>query len=111
MQDFLYKALEGEAKINSSTLYPYDIVEKILNSREESELLEAQWRQLPNYVTEDMNAIVIADVSGSMKGRPMASSVGLALYFVEHNQGAYHNIFMTFSEKTDIITVKGETLK
>lgn len=109
--EFIDKALTGEEKINSSTLYPYDIVEKILYKNEDSRTLEAQWRQLPNYVEEGTNAIVMADVSGSMYGRPMATSIGLAIYFAERNKGAYHNLFMTFSESPSICTVKGDTLE
>lgn len=107
---FISKAVTGEEKINSSTLYPYDIVEKILYGREDSKALEAQWRQLPNYVEEGTNAIVMADVSGSMSGRPMATSIGLAIYFAERNKGDYHNLFMTFSSNPQIVQLKGETL-
>ena len=110
-EEFIDNAIIGETKINSSTLYPYDIVEKILYKREDSKVLEAQWRQLPNYVEEGTNAIVVADVSGSMTGRPMATSIGLALYFAERNTGAYHNLFMTFSDKPSVVTLKGDTLK
>lgn len=109
--EFINGAMTGEVKINSSTLYPYDIVEKIMYKHEEDKALEAQWRQLPNYVSEDVNAIVIADVSGSMSGRPMATSVGLAIYFAERNKGPYHNLFMAFSNSSDIVSLKGETLK
>lgn len=110
-QKYLGEALAGREKIHSSVLYPYDIVEKILYSREDSKVLEAQWRQLPDYLGEGMDAIVMADVSGSMWGRPMATSIGLAIYFAEHNRGAYHNMFMTFSEKPETVEIKGETLE
>lgn len=110
-KNYINRAVRGEAKINSSTLYPYDIVEKILYRREDSDVLEAQWRQLPNYISDEMNAMVIADVSGSMSGRPMATSIGLAMYFAERNKGAYHNLFMTFSSESEIVMLKGETLK
>ena len=109
-QAFIAKAVKGEAKINSATLYPYDIVEKVLYNREDSASLEAQWRQLPNYVEPGTNAIVMADVSGSMTGRPMATSIGLAMYFAERNVGAYHNLFMTFSGNPTVVTLKGDTL-
>lgn len=65
----------------------------------------------PNYVEEGTNAIVVADVSGSMYGRPMASSIGLALYFAERNTRDFHNLFMTFADKSEIVTVKGNTLR
>ena len=122
--EFTNKALTGKAKINSSTLYPYDIVEKFSHlwewgywggmkelSENEKNILEAQWRQLPNYIEEGMNAIVMADVSGSMYGRPMNTAVGLALYFAERNKGDYHNLFMTFSGSPTIVNIKGETLE
>lgn len=108
--EFTNKAANGEEKINSSTLFPYDIVEKILYRHEDSKVLEAQWSQLPNYIDEGTNAIVMADVSGSMSGRPMATSIGLAIYFAERNKGDYHNLFMTFSGNPQIVTLRGETL-
>ena len=117
---YVDRAVKGEEKIHSATLYPYDIVEKYLSfswnvtiaklSAEEANVLEAQWRALPEYVEEGTNAIVMADVSGSMMGRPMASSLGLALYFAEHNKGDFHNLFMSFSNEPQILSVKGKTL-
>lgn len=108
--EYLNKVQSGEQKINSATLYPYDIVEKILYHNEDSKVLEAQWDNLPDYVDGDVNAVVMADVSGSMTGRPMATSVGLALYFAERNKGAYHNLFMTFSGNPQFVSVKGNTI-
>lgn len=108
--EFVNKAVTGDAKINSSTLYPYDIVEKIMYGREKNKVLEAQWKQLPNYVEQGTNAIVIADVSGSMTGRPMATSIGLAIYFAERNVGAYQNMFMTFSSDPQMVLLKGDDI-
>lgn len=108
--EFINKADKGEVKINASTLYPYDIVEKILYGRENNKVLEAQWKALPDYIEQGTNALIMADVSGSMCGRPMATSIGLAIYFAERNTGAYHNLFMTFSSNPQIVTLKGETL-
>ena len=113
---FVKMAVSGEAVIHSSALYPYDIMEKVLlmnwNGRKivQDETLEAQWRQLPNYVNAGTNALVIADTSSSMYGRPLATSVGLAVYFAERNTGAYHNMFMSFSGISRIQILKGEML-
>ena len=41
----------------------------------------------------------------------MATSLGLALYFAEHNRGDYHNLFMTFSAQPQFVSVQGETLQ
>ena len=113
---FIQKAVSGKETIHSATLFPYDIVEKIMAMRwggiqiTDDTALEAQWRQLPDYVEPGTNALVIADTSGSMYGRPMATSVGLAVYFAERNTGPYHNMFMSFSGTSRIQILKGETL-
>ena len=110
---FINKAVTGEVKINASTLFPYDIVEKYLYHDEKSKVLEAQWKALPNYVEEGANVIVMADTSESMTwngGRPLATSIGLAIYFAEHNKGAYENMFMVFSDIPKIMTLKGDTI-
>lgn len=107
---FVLDAFEKRVKINSSALYPYDIVEKFLYKGEDAMSLEAQWKQLPNYVDSDEKIMIMADVSGSMWGRPMATSIGLAMYFAERNKGDFHNLFMTFSNNPTIVDIKGETL-
>ena len=102
----------GKAEIKAGTLYPYDIVLKIFNG-EDNDVLEEQWKALPNYVEDGSNILVMADVSGSMtccNCLPMASSVGLALYFAERAHGAFHNLFMTFSAVPDMVEVFGSSL-
>ena len=113
---FAQKAVTGEVKINSATLYPYDIIEKYKGrgygnyysgsnlSQTEENILQAQWDALPNYVEEGTNAIVIADTSGSMSGRPMDTAVSLAIYFAQRNTGAYHNLWMNFSSRPSFLS-------
>lgn len=110
-RDYLGKLVKGEAKINSAALYPYDVVEKYLYGNNGTDtVLEEQWKALPNYVEGNNRFLVMADVSGSMYGRPMATSVGLAMYFAERNKGPFANTFMTFSSKPELVTIKGDTL-
>lgn len=97
----------GDVKINASTLYPYNVIETMYGNRD---VAEAQWKALPNYVEEDNNFLIMADVSGSMMGRPMATSVGLAIYFAERNHGAFANKFMTFTDIPRIVEVTDGTL-
>lgn len=115
---------EQPVKINASTLYPYDIFEKMeldysysrnndnsyFSFNNPDDILEAQWRALPNYVDGENNVLVMADTSGSMSGRPMCTALGLAVYFAERNKGAFKDVFMTFSEKPNFVTLKGDTL-
>lgn len=115
---YLKSVSKGETKINSSVLYPYDLVGKYLESgwygvragdcnlaAGRNEVVEAQWKALPNYLTKPMNAVVMADVSGSMRGRPMATSIGLATYFAQHNTGAYRNMYLTFTDNPHFINI------
>lgn len=97
---------KGEAKINAATLYPYDIVMKYFDRTIDWDIANEQWKALPNYVSEGDNVVVVSDVSGSMNSpsyRPIATSIGLAIYFAQKNQNAYHNMFVTFSNNPEII--------
>lgn len=112
--EYLENVNTGKAKIHAKDLFPYDIAEKFLYtnvSKANEASLEAQWKALPDYVQAGTNILVMADTSGSMYGRPLASALGLAVYFAERNTGAYHNLFMSFSSGPQFFETKGETLK
>lgn len=106
--EFISKAEKGEAKINASTLYPYQIYKSA--ESDYSQTLEALWSQLPDY-TQGKNALVVADVSGSMTGDPMAVSVSLALYFAERNKGQFKDHFITFSHNPKLQRITGSNLR
>lgn len=102
----------GKQKINASVTYPYEIVEKILYHSDESDTLDVIWDNLPNYVGEKPHkGIVVADVSGSMSGRPMAVSISLAIYFAERNKGEFANRFITFSSKPKLDKIVGNNIR
>lgn len=116
---YLKSVSKGEVKINAATLYPYDLVEKYMNggynyhrygdcaiSEKLDSVVEAQWKALPNYINEGLNIVAMADVSGSMRGRPMASSIALAIYLAQHNVGAYRNQYMTFTNIPHFINLR-----
>ena len=105
--DFITKAEKGEVKIQAGTLYPYQIYKSV--ERDYSPTLEALWNQLPDY-TQGKNALVVADVSGSMEGDPMSVSVSLALYFAERNKGQFKDYFITFSGDPRLQKVVGKNL-
>lgn len=119
-KEYIEKVEKGEATIKAATLYPYDIFEKMgftgggwggnFKFNHYDQVLEAQWKALPNYVGNGANFLVMADTSGSMMGRPMCTSVGLATYFAERNHGAFKDMFMTFSSRPSFVTLKGDTL-
>lgn len=107
-EKYLESVEKGESKINTKTLFPYEIVRK---AREENnKTLELLWKNLPDYTKGDEKAIVVADVSGSMIGNPMDISVSLAMYFAERNKGIFQNKFITFSGSPELQEIKGVNL-
>ena len=122
--NFLNRVSSGEAKLNASTLAPYEIVEPCLNeywsrlpfmkdlTEEEKKSLNATWEALPDFGSE-ANALAIIDTSGSMycdaKPLPAAVALSLGIYFAEHNTGAFKNHFIEFSREPELIEIKGET--
>jgi hypothetical protein len=115
--EYMEKLKKGEAKINSGTLYPYDLIKKYRTTSpaHEDTIIEEQWKALPNYLegVENTNVLVMCDVSGSMtwsKCYPMDTSIGLAIYFAEHNTGMFKDTFMAFSTNPKFVVLRGETL-
>ena len=105
---YLEAVEEGKEKINTKTLFPYEIIRQA--RRENNKTLDLLWKNLPDYTNNDEKAIVVADVSGSMQGTPMDVSVSLAMYFAERNKGIFQNKFITFSERPELQEIYGSTL-
>lgn len=120
--DFISKVSSGEAKLNASTLYPYELVNPFLTGQynsfmrditeEEKNTLNATWEALPDYGSDE-NALAVIDTSGSMyweaNPRPASVALSLGLYFAQHNKGAFKNHFIEFSHTPLLIEIKGET--
>lgn len=112
---YLNKVNSGEAKLNAGRLYPYDIVRAALNgniSAEETHSLDTAWNALPDLTAaKNENAIAVIDGSGSMTWgmgiRPIDAALSLGIYFAEHNNGAFANHFITFSNTPRLIEIKG----
>ena len=109
-REFLGKLEKGEAKINSATNFPCDIVHSYMNShytiKSYDAAIEGMWKALPNYIAdqESGSTIVVADSSGSMgctigSGTITAVEVAysLAIYFAEKLVGPFKDKTITFS--------------
>ena len=114
---FLDSVEQGEAKLNASTLYPYEIIHRCLAedlSAEESRTLDLTWRNLPVYGANDENSIAVIDGSASMTGGenvcPLDAAMSLGIYFAEHNKGVFANHFITFSRNPQLVQLKGSTI-
>jgi len=112
-----------DVKINSSVLYPHDIVARYMSDgwytrevKSYDETLEQLWKALPNLVKEDTNTLVVADGSGSMTCKIGNSNVSalsvanaLAIYFAEHNKGEFANKYITFSNRPQLVDLSNAT--
>lgn len=103
------------AKMNTKNLYPYEILEKyssgtfyLCRNLKYNQEYEAMWDNLKNWLNGvESNTIIVADTSGSMDGRPMATSISLGIYFAERNSGPFKDKFMTFSSKPSWVDLTG----
>ena len=112
-KSYLSKVEKGEAKINATTLYPYDILRTLVEHQQSPTSIKAadlQWKALPNFVEGDGKGLVIADTSGSMNGLPLYVAVSLAIYFAERNNGPFKDVFMTFSNTPKFHRIVGNNL-
>lgn len=113
---YITKVSKGEASMHTGTLMPYDLIRQaigFLGSKAERESLDVTWKALENY-TDGRNALAVVDGSGSMYGfgnpRPVDVALSLGIYFAEHNTGAFHNHFITFSNSPQLVEIKGRDL-
>ena len=122
--DYVTKLVKGEAgvKINAGAVFPYDVLKGRMNrytkmSKQELDVLEAQWNALPNYIG-DANVLPMVDSSGSMTcpagGYGSKSTltclevaISLGLYFADKNKGKFKDTFLTFSRTPKLVNLKG----
>lgn len=130
-KSFLDSLTKGEVKINAKTLYPYDIINKAFKgysgvnissyfyneyhgaelNAEEIQLLDAQWKSLPDFIGENSeNSIAVVDTSGSMSGEPINVAVSLGIYLAERNKGVFHNHFLTFNSTPSLKKIVGSNI-
>lgn len=120
-KQFIEDVSTGKTKINSSTLFPYELVREAENFiydcnnfetisyNDKRTLLNEMWKALPDYVgNNDEDCLAVVDVSGSMRGTPMQMAISLGLYVAEKNKGAFKNHFITFSKTPELIEIIGD---
>lgn len=117
-REYLSRLQKGETKINTSVLFPHDIVHKYdggnswfghrLNPTDTA--LEEMWKALPNYVQGNSNTICVADGSGSMTSTIGGTNVSalsvanaLAIYFSERSSGQFKDKYITFSTNPKLV--------
>lgn len=121
---YIDSVTKGEAKINASAIFPHDVIKELFGYNSPSrtsvqgKAITAQWESLPNYLGDD-KILPMVDVSGSMGcyvgGNTtltcMQVAVGLGLYLADKQEGAFKDMFLTFSERPSIQELKGDIIQ
>lgn len=108
-EKYLQSVEDGEVKINTGTLAPYQIVDKAEYGNYDKSIA-TMWDNLKRPDNKGLNVLPVVDVSGSMSGLPMTVAVSLGLILAESIKGDFHNHFITFSEEPTIEEVRGKDI-
>ena len=113
---YLKDVANGNAKVNAASLFPVDIVHKVLTvgryaSLKDQIMLDAMWKALPNYLEgREETGICVVDVSGSMSGLPMEVAISLGMYCADKCRGPFQNHFITFSNEPELVEIQGKDI-
>ena len=115
-EKYLEDVKSGKEKINSSVIFPHDIIKSYMSGWNVkilplNEAQIVQWENLPNWVSSN-DFIPVCDTSGSMftrgNGVPAQISLALGLYLSERNTGVFKDAFITFSDVPTFNYVHGD---
>ena len=119
--EYLDGVKNGEKRIHTETLFPYEVLRPFFNGdilsvhdAEGMELLEQLWNHLSGTVG-NANAISVVDTSGSMYWttglKPALISQAMGLYCAERCRGVFHNHLITFESTPHLMEIHGSTLR
>lgn len=114
--------------VNAGALYPYDIVYRARKglshwafasdaaiSSTEREALDKYWNNLPDYIKgSNKKLLCVVDTSGSMVKSdgvgPIDVAISLGMYCGERIQGEFHNHYISFASRPQLIEIEGVDL-
>jgi len=125
--EYVAALVKGEAgvKVNANAIFPHDVLKGVVGmygrkdmSKTDLDHITTQWNALPNYVG-DASILPLVDVSGSMSSPAgkdtgvtcMDISVSLGLYLADKNRGVFKDTFLTFSDRPELLTLKGDIVQ
>jgi hypothetical protein len=118
---FMQKAETKEVRVHTGALTPYDVIAPVITaarrgyeiSEEERRVMNTTWEALENFAGDE-RALAVVDGSGSMyvgeSPLPAAVAQSLGIYFAERNSGCFHNHFITFSTRPQLVEIKGRDI-
>ena len=111
---------DNKTKVNSTVLYPYDCAVKAYSvgympyGSTEREVVNKYWKSLPDYIGDNnaSNFMCVCDTSSSMtwgssNPKPIDVATSLAMYFAERAKGPFHNHYISFASRPQLIEIVG----
>lgn len=105
-----------KSKVNADTLFPYEVVHKVLANYSMPEgadrvMLNLYWDNLKDYLNgQQSKTICVCDTSHSMTWsshglaiKPIDVAISLSMYCAERLGGEFHNKFITFASKPEFV--------
>ncbi|KAK1362490.1 GPI inositol-deacylase PGAP1-like protein [Heracleum sosnowskyi] len=112
---YLKDVEKGKKKIAAGALFPHDITRScVLGSDVEQTVGELQWKRMVDDMLQRgklVNCIAVCDVSGSMKGTPMAVAIALGLLVSELSEEPWKGQVITFSQNPQLHLIEGDTVQ
>jgi len=94
------------SKASVSATYPHEVLKC-----DDSALADKLWDNLPDYLSEsEENILPMIDTSGSMYGEPLNIAISLGMYLSERSKGEFHDMFLSFSERPELIKIIGDSV-
>jgi len=119
----LVKGEDPKVKVNAGAVFPYDVLKGRIGGymkfdKTELDLVQKQWEALPDFMGSAQDILPLVDVSGSMSCPAgghgsksgvtcMEVAVSLGLYLADKNIGKFKDTFLTFSDKPELLHLKG----
>tara|TARA_Y100000741_G_C18256463_1_gene559142 strand:- start:1319 stop:3001 length:1683 start_codon:yes stop_codon:yes gene_type:complete len=107
------------SRINTSTLLPHEIVQKLLNYnviQQDIDSYNSMWAKYSSDFKKKLGegnlqpGVILADVSGSMSGLPMNVCIALSILLSDLFEGPFKNKVLTFETDSKWHNIVGETL-
>lgn len=101
-------------KANADALYPFQVYDLSKGSADDKALADKQWDALPPLSETTTERIFpMIDVSGSMRQQAngieaMSVAISTGMYVSEHLPGPFNRMFMTFSEKPELVQLSDD---
>ena len=124
---FIQAVIKGDdpkVKINANAIWPHEIIGSDIRFNWNGQLsysdsitaaVEAQWKNLPNFMPEGLNILPIIDTSGSMTATAYSNysclhlSIALGIYLAERNKSAFKDLFMTFNTVPQFVSLSNHS--